>query len=336
MFKFVRSPSVASGEFGEVFVQNQHAIKVKKITSKAAPRYGIISSGYHDSPGGSTDSIKSRYTASPSGGYSQVETVGKENDTFYDTYSDFDREKFILGKLKPICTGQYLCLQDQKIYGDEIEGTDYIVTEYLEGYEPLLNYLSKENVKHNTEFYKPVFFRLIDALEILHGSNIAHSDIHTTNIMVNKDRFIRYVDFGLSCYDGKDKNERYDTCLTGLRTFLAPELLQQNPPNMSREVARQADIWALGMTIYVSICIISDGTMGVMPPFMEEKEEKLSASIVTKWLEGAQATFLIIDDSFGIDLNCLLNVLPEERNLMASLGTKYYEFKQEEKRTGPR
>lgn len=101
-----------------------------------------------------------------------------------------------------------------------------IVTEYLEDYIELTDYLAKLHI--NQEDKDAILLKIIsnicEGLYKLHNLNIAHRDIKSQNIMINPYTLeIKFIDIGSSCVYGKNplkkfrefiKNEYFGVCST--------------------------------------------------------------------------------------------------------------------------
>jgi len=89
------------------------------------------------------------------------------------------------------------------------------------------------------------------AVEFLHENNLCHRDLKPENCMVeSKTDQIKIIDFGLS--------KHLDTAVTmgvGTPDYMAPELLNAGPGRVSagRYDARQVDVWALGVMLYLLV-----------------------------------------------------------------------------------
>ena len=82
---------------------------------------------------------------------------------------------------------------------------------------------------------------MIDAVGFLHAKDIAHRDLKLENILVDKDGYLKVIDFGIS----KKFEQSLDTdTYCGTKEYMAPEILEGNNYNKS------VDWWAMGIMLY--------------------------------------------------------------------------------------
>ncbi len=116
----------------------------------------------------------------------------------------------------------------------------FIIMEYCEG-KDLLDYILTKSKLSEEESLK-YFQQLINALFYLHSQNIAHRDIKIDNMLLDRNRDLKLVDFGLST-KYPDDNLLNQPC--GTVVYAAPEILQ------GREYhGMLADVWSSGIVLY--------------------------------------------------------------------------------------
>ena len=163
---------------------------------------------------------------------------------------NFQREVEMLEKVEQSCKKYLLC------YIDNFEDEDnyYLVTEFLDDYKPLtdyINYITKQINKQKYIEFESLFEELINGLKIIHSFGLAHRDIKPDNILIRKDKNgfkVKYIDFGFAC----QKN----VCsinFSGTPIFVAPEIWLSSLRSLTEY--QKSDIFALGS---VFLKIVSD------------------------------------------------------------------------------
>ena len=131
----------------------------------------------------------------------------------------------------------------------------FIIMEYCEG-KDLLDYILTKSKLSEEESLK-YFQQLINALFYLHSQNIAHRDIKIDNMLLDRNRDLKLVDFGLST-KYPDDNLLDQPC--GTVVYAAPEVLQ------GREYhGMLADVWSSGIVLY--------GMLSGYLPFGEQDDD---------------------------------------------------------------
>ena len=116
----------------------------------------------------------------------------------------------------------------------------FIVMEYCEG-KDLMDYILSKN--HLTEYESLKYFQqLINALFYLHSQNISHRDVKIDNMLLDKNKNLKLVDFGLST-KYSDDNLLDQPC--GTVVYAAPEVLDGNEYH-----GMLADVWSSGIVLF--------------------------------------------------------------------------------------
>ena len=181
------------------------------------------------------------------------------------------------------CLPFVLCIKDsfknKRIENKTKIYTYGIVTEYLENYIELTDYL--KNLHINQEDKDTILLKIIsnicEGLYELHNLNIAHRDIKSQNIMINPDTLeIKFIDIGSSCVYGKNpskiftvfnRNEYFGVCSTlegvtapfvdplSIEKKLDPKYniyVYENNPHYINNIdnLKKSDLWSLGILLF--------------------------------------------------------------------------------------
>lgn len=119
----------------------------------------------------------------------------------------------------------------------------YLIQEYG-GANSLYNYLLSKPQHRMQEAEAKQFFKTIaETLRYLHERNIVHRDIKAENILLNRNRQLKLIDFGFSL-----ESQPPDTIDTfcGTPTYMAPEIVSKRD-----HVPIYTDLWSLGVFFFV-------------------------------------------------------------------------------------
>jgi hypothetical protein len=191
----------------------------------------------------------------------------------------------------------------------------FVVSEYIEG-TTLANFIRLANANGGLEptVLWPLYFQLLLGLNYIHKSGFVHRDIKPDNIMITPDYKIKYIDFGLSCF----QQCRIDACNNscggtfGTISYIPPELLKNAtyPRQVCFEAFQSHDIWALGLTMYQmanqgQLPNKIDPKMVITSNYVEDRDDRtnnfLKAIIVVDWSKRPN-----IDDAIRILIKTIL------------------------------
>ena len=131
----------------------------------------------------------------------------------------------------------------------------YIIMEYCEG-KDLMDFILSRH--HLSEMESLKFFQqLINALFYLHSQNIAHRDVKIDNMLLDKNKDLKLVDFGLSTKYSDDVLLE-QPC--GTVVYAAPEVLDGNEYH-----GMLADVWSSGIVLF--------GMVSGYLPFSDKDDE---------------------------------------------------------------
>ncbi|XP_031756490.1 serine/threonine-protein kinase N1 [Xenopus tropicalis] len=134
----------------------------------------------------------------------------------------------------------------------------FCVMEYLPGGDMYEIVTSVELQEPEVMFYTAC---VVLGLEALHHLGIVHRDIKLENLLLDRDGYLKIVDFGLS----KDRfgySDRTNT-MCGTKAYIAPEIFLKHGYGMP------VDWWALGITTYIMLmCEVS--TIPILSTYIGE------------------------------------------------------------------
>lgn len=163
--------------------------------------------------------------------------------------------------------------------------------EYADGGE-LFDYIVK---KKRLDENEAVFFmqQILSGVEYIHKNGIVHRDLKPENLLLDANRNIKIVDFGLS--NQYKPGEKLKTAC-GSPCYAAPEMIAGK-----RYECLNVDIWSCGIILYAMLC-------GYLP-FEDPNTNKLYKKIMAGEYEVPK---ILTADSRDI-LRNVLNVNPETR-----------------------
>jgi eukaryotic-like serine/threonine-protein kinase len=91
---------------------------------------------------------------------------------------------------------------------------------------------------------KDVALQLCESLAYVHGHGLIHRDVKPSNVMVDEERVVRLMDFGLAKYLADDAHVTADGRLVGTFRYMAPEQVLGEP------LDARTDLYALGVILY--------------------------------------------------------------------------------------
>lgn len=91
---------------------------------------------------------------------------------------------------------------------------------------------------------KDSMLQLCEALSYIHAHGLIHRDLKPSNIMVDEDRLVRLMDFGLAKFIADDAAVTADGRLVGTFRYMAPEQI------LGEKLDARADLYSLGVILY--------------------------------------------------------------------------------------
>ena len=179
----------------------------------------------------------------------------------------------------------------------EDKDTLYLVSEFIPNGELFDYIVGQRRIK---EFEACKFFQqLIDGVEYIHRLNVVHRDLKPENLLLDENKNIKIVDFGLSNLYG-DGQLLKTAC--GSPCYAAPEMIAGR-----RYSGLHVDIWSTGVILYAMIC-------GYLP-FDDDNTQKLYRKI----MKGEYKLPSFVSGACADMLKNVLNVNPNKRYLIKDI-----------------
>jgi serine/threonine-protein kinase len=122
----------------------------------------------------------------------------------------------------------------------ELDGTYYIVMEYVEG-ETLKDLIRRRGRLSGNESVN-ITMQLLAAVDFAHRSGIVHRDIKPQNVMIDRDGTCKVMDFGIARAGDSGMTEAGS--ILGTAQYLAPEQAKGYP------VDERSDLYSVGVVLY--------------------------------------------------------------------------------------
>lgn len=139
----------------------------------------------------------------------------------------------------------------------------YVIMEYVENGNLLE--LVNENGELPEDQARHYFCQLISVLEYLHEEkHIAHRDLKAENVLLDRNKNIRLIDFGLSNIFSQDNPYLQTAC--GSPAYACPEMIK------GQQYTSASDIWSAGILLYAIV-------IGELP-FEDDNMQRLLQKII--------------------------------------------------------
>lgn len=185
----------------------------------------------------------------------------------------------------------------------------YLIMEYAPGGE-LFDYIVSSKKLKEKDACK-FFQQIISGIEYLHRVNIVHRDLKPENLLLDHEKNIKFVDFGLS---NIYKNTELLKTACGSPCYAAPEMIAGK-----RYVPIGVDIWSSGVILYAMIC-------GYLP-----FEDPNTSKLYKKILAGDYECPKFISNEAKDLIKSILTIEPEKRITISQIKAHpwYRQYNQE-------
>jgi serine/threonine protein kinase len=104
--------------------------------------------------------------------------------------------------------------------------------------------LADLNRPERVALLKDALLQICDALAYVHARGMVHRDLKPSNIMVDEDRRVKLMDFGLAKFLAEDSAVTATGRIVGTYRYMAPEQL------LGERIDGRTDLYSLGVTLY--------------------------------------------------------------------------------------
>ena len=173
----------------------------------------------------------------------------------------------------------------------------YLIMEYAPGGELFDHIVASKKLKERDACR--FFQQIISGIEYLHKVNIVHRDLKPENLLLDHEKNIKLVDFGLS---NLYKNSELLKTACGSPCYAAPEMIAGK-----RYIPLGVDIWSSGVILYAMVC-------GYLP-----FEDPNTSKLYKKILAGEFDTPKFISNDVRELIKGILTIDPDKRMTMSQI-----------------
>jgi len=204
----------------------------------------------------------------------------------------------------------------------QVKKVSYILMEYAP-YGDFFDFITKNGENFDERLIRSFFRQLIDGVEYLHDSGIAHLDLKPENLLLGANFSLKIADFDLSHVKGDAK-----ILSRGTKYYRGPELFHSGSSVDELKVPFAADIYSAGIILFIL------KTGGIYPHSENTPIEGIDfASLMHKnsvdfWakhieIQGKDDAFF--DEDFKELFNAMIQFNPEDRISIKQIKqTKWY------------
>ena len=120
----------------------------------------------------------------------------------------------------------------------------YIVMEYCKKGELFDYIVDQQRLEEDEAAY--FFYQLINGVEYIHSLDVAHRDLKPENLLLNENKILKIIDFGLS---HEFNGEELLKTKCGSPSYAAPEIIKG-----LKYDGFKTDVWCCGIILYAMVC----------------------------------------------------------------------------------
>jgi serine/threonine protein kinase len=195
----------------------------------------------------------------------------------------------------------------------EVKRVSYILMEYAP-YGDFFDFISKNGENFDDKLIRSFFRQLVDGMEYLHETGIAHLDLKPENLLLGGNFNLKIADFDLSHVKGDSK-----ILSRGTKYYRGPELTATSSSSVSAEELKNpfaADIYSAGIILFIL------KSAGIYPHSEDTAFEGLNLADLMynnidefwkKHIEIQEKKDSFFDKDFRELFNAMIKYNPEER-----------------------
>jgi len=131
------------------------------------------------------------------------------------------------------------------IYKDEVKKVSYILMEYAP-HGDFFDFVTKYRDCIDEKLVRTYFRQLIDGIEYLHESRVAHLDLKPENLLIGADLNLKVADFDLSYVHGDKK-----IYSRGTRYYRGPEFFKTETDITDLKCPSASDVYSAGVILFI-------------------------------------------------------------------------------------
>jgi len=137
--------------------------------------------------------------------------------------------------------------EDEKdtLYKDEIKKVSFLLMEFAP-HGDFFDFITKNREQLDERLARTYFRQLIDGIEYLHASGVAHLDLKPENLLIGADFNLKIADFDLSHVYGDSK-----ILSRGTKYYRGPEFFKSGPSDPQLKNPSTADIYSAGAVLFI-------------------------------------------------------------------------------------